>query len=204
MTQLPQSRVLLYLFCFSILPLLWAFYDYTSTSSQLDELQERVVRLQETASQNNRKQAANQMVRTFYDETDRFYIDKHIESINLLEKESDALRKMVNQPYVAEDPRITRRISTLANNTPVFSEGMVISYPFFNEIPETLARPIEVDNEDIKKLLARLEGVKIGPYEPGPNRPQLILTDFRFDRKGGQGESDVYSLNFKLIKREFL
>lgn len=204
MTQLPQSRVLLYLFCFSILPLLWAFYDYTSTSSQLDELQERVVRLQETASQNNRKQAANQMVRSFYDETDRFYIDKHIESINLLEKESDALRKMANQPYVAEDPRITRRISTLANNTPVFSEGMVVSYPFFNEIPETLARPIEVDNEDIKKLLARLEGVKIGPYEPGPNRPQLILTDFRFDRKGGQGESDAYSLNFKLIKREFL
>lgn len=204
MNEMPQSRVLLYLFCFSLLPILLAGWMYIRESNALDDLEDRITTIQAAAINQERRQAANLQVRNYFREADRFYVDKHISALRLLDKESEALQNLVSQPHVAEDPRVTRRLTALAANTPVFSEGMVQSYAFFNEIPETLVHPLEVDVDDIKKLLSKIEGVKIGPNEPGPNRPQLLITDFRLDRKGSQGESDIYTLNFKFIKREYL
>lgn len=204
MSQVPQSRVLLYIFCLSLLPIVFAMFHYNSETQSLQRLESQVSRLQEAAQIRNRKQSANALVRSYYSDADRFYLEKQTESTHLLEQESEALQKLGNQPHMAEDPRITRRLGVLAGNTLVFTEGMVQSYPFFNEIPEALQHPIEVEVEDIKELLAKIEGTKIGPYEPGPNRPQLLLTDFRLERKAPQGESEIYNLNLKILKREYL
>lgn len=205
MNQMPQSRVLIYLFCLSLLPIAVALFHYRSESQSLQSLESRISRLQDAALIRDRKQSANALVRNYYAEADRFYLEKQTESIRLMEKETDALQKLSSQPYMAEDPRVARRLATLttANNI-VFTEGMVQSYPFFNEIPEALQHPLEVDVDDIKKLLAKIEGATIGPYEPGKNRPQLIVTDFRIDRKATQGESEIYNLNLKILKREYL
>lgn len=204
MNQMPQNRVLLYLFCFSLLPILFALWNYQIHVSTLDMLEERVQRMQLTYSNTARKQASNLLVRNYYKDADRFYLEKQVESMRLLEKETDALQKASSQKSMAEDPRISRRLAALNNNTIVFSEGMVQSYPFFNEIPDSLAHPVEVDVADIRDLLAKIDGRKIGEDEPGPNRPQLLITDFRLDRKSTPNESEVYNLNFRLIKREYL
>jgi hypothetical protein len=204
MMQMPQSRVLLYIFVLSLIPIVFALIYYQSQSRSLETLESRIQRLQAAAVTLDRKQAANALVRNYFAEADRFYLEKQTESLRLLETETDALQKLGNQPYIAEDPRITRRLNALADNTVIFSEGMVQSYSFFNEIPEALQHPIEVDVDDIKKLLTKIEGVTIGTHEPGPNRPQLIVTDFRLDRKSAQGESDLYTLNLKILKREYL
>lgn len=203
MTSLPQNRVLLYIFIFSLFPLALALFRHTSQVGQLNELEAKVNYLQQAAIQRERKQASNLNTRLFFQGADRFYIDKQVESLPLLENESESLIKLANRKEIAEDPRINRRLSTLNNNTLIFSEGMVQTFPFFNEIPEALAHSVEVDLNDLKKILAKIEGVKIGAFEPGPHRPQLIITDFRLDRKTAPEESDLYNLNLKLIKREY-
>ena len=105
MTQMPQNRVLIYLFCFSLLPILLAIWNYKSHSSTLDTLEERVLKLQHSYSNTARKQAANLLVRNYYQDADRFYLDKQVESLRLLEKEVEALQKAANQKSMAEDPR---------------------------------------------------------------------------------------------------
>ena len=69
---------------------------------------------------------------------------------------------------------------------------------------ETLVHPIEVNVDDIQEILSGIEGVIIGPYEPPPNPPQLLMLDFKIDRKGISEKNEVYGLNLKLLKREFL
>lgn len=204
MNQMPQSRVLLYLFCLSLIPLVLALFHYHSESQSLQSLDSQITRLQQAAILRERKQAANNLVRSYYADADRFYVEKQTEALHLLQSETTALQKLGHQPSIAEDPRVSRRLSALTGNTIIFTEGMVQSYPFFNEIPEALQHPVEVDVDDIKKLLSIIEGVDIGPYEPGKNRPQLIITDFRLDSKANQGESEVYILNLKILKREYL
>lgn len=200
----PQSRVLLYVLIGSLVPLILVFFMYHSRSSKLDSLERDVLDLHERAHILDRKQSTNKLVRQHFKDADRFYLDKHVESLNLLEPQVEALQKATNQKSVQEDPKVVARLNALQQNALIFSEGAVQSYTFFNEIPETLGHPIEVDMDDIKRILARVEGVSIGDEEPGPNRPQLIITDFRLEKKKAPSESEVYLLNMKLIKREYL
>lgn len=89
-------------------------------------------------------------------------------------------------------------------NALVFSEGVVQSFPLFQETSETLIHSVEVNPSDIQKILARIEGTKMGEYRPGPHRPQLVITEFKLDKKKVNDKNEVYLLNLKLIKREFL
>lgn len=93
---------------------------------------------------------------------------------------------------------------TSEGNSLVFSEGVVQTFPLFQETTETLVHPVEVNATDIQKILARIEGLKIHEFSSGPHRPQLLITDFKLDKKKVNDKSEVYLLNLKLIKREFL
>ena len=75
-------------------------------------------------------------------------------------------------------------------------------YNNFQETIETLAHPVEVDNSDILKILSRIEGVSLHDEKPLETRPQLIITDFRIDRKK-PSLYEVYALNIKILKREY-
>ena len=78
------------------------------------------------------------------------------------------------------------------------------STPLFQEVTETLVHPIEVNLDDLTNLLAKIEGKEIGPYTPGPGRPQLLILDFKIEKKSITDKKEVYQLNLKLLKREFL
>jgi len=185
------------------LPIFYFIWTQRTETQRLTRIQQRIDSAQQKAILRENKQAANQQVRNYYLNTDRFYIDKHVESLKLLNEEQELLDRIVNNSSVAPDPRIVRRLEQLKANKLEFSEGSVESYSFFNEVPESQARSVEVDTDDIRRVLARLEGVVIGDAEPGPSRPQIIITDFRLDRKRTGKETELYSLNMKLIKREF-
>src|SRR5262249_5073493 len=143
-------------------------------------------------------------LRTHYKDSDRFYIDKQLESLTLLEPETEALQKIANQSHLIVDENVKKRLEFLTHdNHLVFSEGAVQNYPYFRETPESLVHPVEVDVEDLEDILAKIEGIEIGEYKPGPNRPQLIITDFKIDRKNVHDKNEVFNLDLKFIKREF-
>lgn len=93
---------------------------------------------------------------------------------------------------------------TGTSNDLTFTEGVVQSNPIFQETTETLVHPVEIDTKDLRTILAKIEGTTIGNETPSPNRPQLIILDFKLEKKHVTDKNEVFLLNLKLLKREFL
>lgn len=204
--NIPISRVILYLIALGMLPFIFVVFLFISQKNQLEEFGTSLENIQNQAFIKEKKQALNLAVRQHFRDADHFYIDKYLETLVFLEPEIDQLQKIVDDKNFADDERIKKRLEFLIDesNSFVFSEGVVQSFPLFQETAETLVHPVEVNQSDLQKILARIEGVKIGKFAPGPLRPQLVITEFKLDKKKVNDNNEVYLLNLKLIKREFL
>jgi len=204
LNSIPQSRLIFYMILLGFLPVLLVIFQLYTTSSEVQSIGQDVINTYESALIKEKKQATNKAVIGHYRNADRFYIDKNIESIQLLKPEIEALEKISRQNNFIENEAVTNRLNALKdNNKLVFAEGVVQSNPYFTETPETLVRPVEVDLNDLQNILAKIEGISIGSYKSGPNPPQLLITDFKIEKKAAGEDNEVFSLNLKLLKREF-
>ncbi len=203
---IPVDRALLYVVLLGLIPFTFVFIHFYQQKSHLEELHTNLEIVHQQAFVKEKKQATNLAVRQHFREADHFYIDKYLETLVFLEPEIESLQKIVNDKNFAEDERIRKRLEFLTSqsNTLVFSEGVVQSYPLFQETTETLVHPVEINAVDIQKILARIEGVEINSFQPGQNRPQLMITEFKLDKKKITDKNEVFQLNLKLLKREFL
>lgn len=77
-------------------------------------------------------------------------------------------------------------------------ESPLCENSFYKEKLEALAKPIKVDLNDLRNLLRIIEA----PIGSNEARPQLTFSYFSL-KKNPKGESLIYDLNFKLIKREY-
>lgn len=203
MSTIPKSRLILYMMILGILPIALSLFNFYSKNKGLSSLVNIMHEIQETSLLRESKQATNLAVRDHYINADHFYIDKYIESIPLLSHEMAILKKISEQNHIVEEESVKKRLEYLANTNKInLTEGAVETFPYFTETTETLLQSIEADTSDLENILAKVEGVKIGEFAPGPNRPQLIFTDFKFEKKS-QGENEIFLLNMKLLKREF-
>lgn len=205
LTSLPQSRILIYALILGFLPFLFVAYSYYGQRQAIFDLQSKMELVKQQATLKQTKQSLNLTVRIHYLGADHFYIDKHVETIPLLESEVQALEKIMQQQYLIENETAKKRLEQLkGENRIAFSEGTVESNPYFHETQETLLKPVEINVDDLLHILSKIEGVDLGDYTPGPNRPQLIITDFKIDKKKTGGDNnEVFVLNLKLLKREF-
>lgn len=206
MNQIPQSRALIYIMMLCMLPALAICFYIWSSYGELETLDQKIDYLQEQAYLKEKRQAVNQSLRNHYKETDQFYIDKQLETIDLLNNESEALQKLTQQKNVPEDEATKRRLEFLngPGNAISFTEGVVQNYGSFQETTETLSHPVEVSVSDLSTLLSRIEGTSLAGQTPAPGRPQLIVLDFKIEKKKLADKNEVFQLNMKLLKREFL
>lgn len=203
--NIPQSRLLLYLLLLGMVPIALAFFDFSSKKNRVKELENNLEMVRQTAYLKERKQAANISVRNHFHDVDHFYIDKYVETMTFLEPEVESLQKILNQTHFAEDEQIKKRLEQLtSHNNMVFSEGVVQSSPLFQEVVESQVHPVEINVSDLQKILAKVEGVEMGSFAPGPSRPQLVIIDFKLDKKKITDKNEVFVLSMKLIKREYL
>jgi hypothetical protein len=205
LSSIPPKRLLIYLLCAGLLPIFLAWFAFSSQLEQIHDLQGQISHLQDQAFIREKKQASNMAVRSHFSDVDHFYIDKNLETISLLEPEIESLKGMLKNPNFPPDEAIKKRVGTLTNdNRLVFTEGVVQSTPAFQEVTETLVHPVEVSVKDLQQILCRIEGIPLDGCTPPPNRPQLIILDFKLDKKKVSEKNEVFLLNLKLLKREFL
>lgn len=204
--NLPINRIILYALLIGLFPFLCVAFLFYSKNNELNAIQETIQTIQNQAALKEKKQAMNLAVRQHFREADHFYIDKYLETLIFLEPEIEMLQKVARDKNFADDERIKKRIEFLTGsaNSMAFSEGVVQTYPLFQETTETLVHPIEVNAADIVKILSRIEGSEGDPSVPINTRPQLIITEFKLDKKKVSDKNEVFLLNLKLIKREFL
>lgn len=189
-----------------VFPLLLIAFLMIQELSRMREIQESLTQLRYETLLKDKKQAFNVAVRRCFKDADHFYIDKHLETLVFLEPEIEGLQKILAEKNAILDEGFKKRLDFLTHgsNNLTFSEGVVQKFPFFHETLETLVHPVEINSQDLQKILARIEGVTIGPMPPGPGRPQLLITEFKLDKKKISERNEVYLLNLKLLKREFL
>lgn len=206
LTQIPIKRLLLYVFFAGLLLPALALILYFSQTRSLERLKSNVLMVQDMGAKRVSKQAVNIAVVNNFHDSDHFYIDKNLETLTFLEPEIEGLQKAMENKNFPDDENIKKRIEFLTgtSNRLVFTEGAVQSTPYFQEVTESLVHPVEVNVDDLKTILARIEGVQIGNESPGPNRPQLIVLDFKIEKKSLTEKNQVFLLNLKLLKREFL
>lgn len=203
---IPFQRALAYLVGLCLLPALFFTAAFFSNRSYLDDVEERLDTVEQLALTQEKRQAQNLTVINHFKDADHFYIDKRLESVHPLEPEVEALQKIVAHKNFTDDEEIKKRLDFLTGggNSLRFTEGVVQTFPQFQETTETLIHPVEVNLNDVQRILALVEGVKVGTYEPAPERPQLIILDFKLDKKKIHEKNEVYLMNMKLLKREFL
>lgn len=206
LSTIPLNRLLLYVLLLGLLPLVLVMVHFMSEQRQLDQLRATVQMVHSLAATRERKQATNIAVANNFRDADHFYIDKHLETLSFLQPEIEGLQKGMGNKNFADDDNMKKRLEFLMgpNNNMIFTEGIVQSTPLFQEVTESLVHPVEVNVEDLKSILARIEGIDIGTESPAPNRPQLIILDFKLEKKSNTEKNQVFLLNLKLLKREFL
>lgn len=204
--SLPFNRALIYVLILGVIPVFFVAALLLSRLFELRQVNDQIENVMHLALQQEKKQATNITVINHFKEADHFYIDKYLESITLLEPEIEALQKIVQHKNFTDDEVIKKRLEFLTGNENAlrFSEGAIQTHPQFQETTETLIHPVEVNLSDIQKILSLIEGIKIGPFEPAPHRPQLLIIDFKLEKKKSVDKNEVFLLNMKLLKREFL
>lgn len=204
--SIPFQRAMLYAMILFLLPFFFVLGAFYSKLNSLKDLEAKLEKVQHLALLQEKRQANNLTVINHYRDADHFYIDKNLETLTFLEPEVEALQKIVNHKNFPDDEVIKKRLEFLtgSGNSLRFTEGVVQTFPQFQETTETLVHPVEVNISDLQKILARIEGLEVGPFKPGSNRPQLIVLDFKLDKKKTSEKNEVFLLNMKLLKREFL
>lgn len=203
-SSIPKDRLLWYILALALLPIVAVLLLFMTQNGRVQSVQDEVDALQQMATLREQRQAINLATRQHFHDADHFYIDKNLETLNFLEPEVESLQKMLDNPNFAGDDFAKKRLEFLTgDNGMTFSEGVLQSTPFFQETTETLVHPVEINGADLQKILSKIEGTTIGPYKPSPHRPQLIILDFKMDKKRIAETNEVFLLNLKLLKREF-
>jgi hypothetical protein len=171
---------------------------------RLQELEEQCELLHRQSALVQSTQKKERVLLASLKSPDKQYIDKHIETLTFLLPEIKKLESLATEN--SEEEWIQRRLHGLKNgpNRLHFVEEDIRSNELFREIEERQQQPVEINEEDLKKLLCLIEGVTIWPYGPKEGLPQLIVRDFKLSKKEIAPQEKTFIVSFQLIKREYL
>jgi len=183
---------------FAIIPIILSVFYFFSKMQELDIVEERVVVLKQKLLI---QKEAVPLSEVNIKNSDHFYIDKHIETMTFLEPEMKRLQ--IDHLQDSQNEWKNQRVHFLQNsNQLLFAEENMQQNTLFQEVIERQQRPVEINEEDLKKLLSSIEGLSIGPYLPSSGRPQLFIQSFEMIKKPATLNDNIYVLNMQLIKRE--
>ncbi len=129
--------------------------------------------------------------------SDPRYLDRQLESLHFALPEIKKLEAMR-----ADHPDVEKVIQRLKEERLVFVEEAVRSNELFREVELRQQQPIEVNEEDLKRLLCLIEGVTIWPYGPKEGRPLFIIKEFKLSKQELPSKEKVFLIAMQLIRRE--
>ncbi|NGX61888.1 MAG: hypothetical protein K940chlam9_01379 [Chlamydiae bacterium] len=196
--SIPFSRLLVYLVILGLLPLFGVGFFHIKQKKAWEEVETTLYSVYSTSQKQARKEAQNQSIRKAYASSDPLYIEQKLESLSFLQKEQKALRHLFDTPHFTGNEAAEKRYLFLTEkaNQLAFTQANTQSGPGFQESLQTLVHPVEIDSQDLRELLHKIEGDKAG-------KPQLIITDLKLSRKSYSNQNEVFGCAVKIVKREF-
>lgn len=141
-----------------------------------------------------------------YGSADAYFLDRHIESLSFLQKEKQQLEFLLTHPAIAQKQALENRLNFLLSpeNRLIFKEESVRASSQIKETEEKQRHRVQLDEQDLKILLSRLESCPIDSYLPMPDSPQIIVRDFKLKKVKTPLQTESFELELELFTREFL
>lgn len=196
--SIPLNRLTFYLLALGFLPLLYIPFDYASKSKKLQQMEEFLDEVTQTARAKEQKQEINTCVKSSFAKADPSYLEHQLEGLCFLQNEKEALEKIMKKGSFPGGPAVEQRYHflTAGDNRLRFEANALAAKEKIEQSVESLAHPVEIDGGDLKKILSLIEEKQAG-------QPQLILTDFKLHKKNTANNNEVYELDLQILKREF-
>ena len=198
LNRLPFNRVLIYLVVLGSLPVLFTAFHYLHMQREWDEVAQQIQSIHHLSETKARKQYFNNVVRNAYAETDPSYLENYLETLSFLKKERENLEQLLQSPTFTGNEAAEKRYAYLTSqaNRLEFLQGSPQAAEGVQEAFCLLSHPVQIDSHDLKEILNRIEGSRKG-------KPQLLITEFKLNKKTLLSGNEVFELNVKLLKREF-
>lgn len=188
-----------------ILPSLFIALHYSSKNAALGNLSTKLELLHKRSKISSHKKTKEAEILSQMRGADPYYLDKYVESLNFLDPEIKKWQRLSSSEKIPL--AIEKRLEFLRsdNNRLLFAEGVIESEGIFREIEEKQKYPVEVNEDDLKKILCAIEGVKISPYSAPEKHPQFLIKQFELTKKMHPDiKEKVFVLSMQLLKRELL
>lgn len=184
------------------LPFFIFFFHFIFGVQKLEQLEEEMNRIHHKMVFLQEAQRKENFLLASLKDPDPHYLDKYVETLTFLLPEIKKLEAIQSENL--EDEQITKKLQWLkeGGNRLRFSEEHIRANELFRETEEKQQNPIELNEEDLKKLLCLIEGTTIWPYGPKEGLPQLIIKDFKLAKKELPSHEKLYTVSMELIKRE--
>jgi len=141
-----------------------------------------------------------------YSESDPFFLDKEIESLLFLEKELSKIKSVIHHPALSNKRFLQERLEFLESrsNRLAFTEESIRLGARIKETEEKQRHSVEMNESDLKTLLARIEDIPISGAQPAPKMPQLLMKELRIKKTQTPLHSESYEVEMELLKREWI
>jgi|GEM_PF-1452865 len=202
--NIPQKRALFYLLVLGALPLLFVIISFQAKKNFQDGLSRTLSQACLQKTEQNGRELFNRVTKKAFATSDPFYLNKEVETFQLLSRETEELKKLSACSFQSDERGIQRRMSFLSgpDNSISFAASPERRFSNCREIIFSLAHPVEVDLPDLQSLLTKIEGVSIKGNPPPQTRPHLIVAQLSFEKKEGFLH-ESYLVNLQLIQREY-
>ncbi len=186
------------------LPFFACFFHFLSKAQELTALDFEIERIHTKVTHLEQIQKRESALLAPLKNPDPQYLDKYVETLHFLLPEIKKLEALQLENF--DDELLNKRLQFLKSNHNqlTLNEEQIRSNDLFKEIEATTQHTIEVNEEDLKRLLCLIEGSTIWPYGPKEGRPLLIIKDFTLSKKELFSKEKVFVISMQLIKRESL
>lgn len=187
-----------------ILPPLFSALYLFSEMQTIETLQERFFLAMKKGKTAFARKERKEKFLARHSKPDPYFLDKEIESLSFLTREQISLKQWLLHPAISQKTLLAERLHFLQSgeNRLSFAEEEIHLSNLCKETVEKQRTPVELDEEDLKSLLCKIE--EIPRLDTKYNRPQLLITNFSLHKKATPLHNEVFEIQMELLKREFL
>jgi hypothetical protein len=192
------------LFTLILLPLLFATFFFFSEYQSREELTDRFERAKRNEKMANARSLRKERFLQLHANADPYFLDREIEALPLLEKERAHLESLSRHPAFPNHQLLKKRLELINENKLSFVEGAIRNMGKVKETEEKQRYPVQVDEDDLQKMLSIIESVPVGTHQVPNKSPQFVIKTFRLKKQKTELQTDVFEVEMDLLKRDFI
>lgn len=187
----------------SITPLVIIGHHFLDRLDYLKEKEDDVHSLHNKVNISKNKKISDERIAAQMKGADPAYLEKNLETLPLLASEIKKWEQLSEN--TTSITAVNNRLSFLRGdkNHLRFKQNKISSEPPYQEILANQLHPTQVSEEDLKRILCSIDGIKIGRFIPLEKRPQLIIESFDLTKSIDPDlKEKVFILQMNILKRE--